>query len=407
VIKTNGTEKMRIRANGRVGIGTDNPSVRLHLEAPDGSGIDRMARFSVENADGFIQLENRSTVSGDFAGSIRGECSSSNWSALHFPAQVASGADNGSVPVIQFDPRLPSGPIVNRPLFLWSNNNNPKMQMDANGNLGIGTTGPQGKLHVNGSLFANLSTDPTLGTNSVFMDGGELKEYTSTLNHKTEIEDVQFDKETFLSLRPVDFMWKESYGGKADVGLIAEEVEQLMPNMVNYHYKHTYINQTTGEFLRDSTGAPVLDSTQLQPWGVDYRKISVYLLALVKEQDSHINDMEHRLANIESRVENCCISEPSYRMMDPDNGDSENGVQLKVYPNPTGGECTIEYAMPDNQIGNIYLVGMSGEKTLLMTASGAIGKETFTLSGSPGVYELMLEMGDAETVVTKRIILTK
>ncbi len=148
-------------------------------------------------------------------------------------------------------------------------------------------------------------------------------------------------------------------------------------------------------------------SVELQPLGVDYQKISVYLLAIVKKQDSHINDMEHRLANIESRVENCCISEPSYRMMDPDNGDSENGVQLKVYPNPTGGECTIEYAMPDNQIGNIYLVGMSGEKTLLMTASGAIGKETFTLSGSPGVYELMLEMGDAETVVTKRIILTK
>jgi hypothetical protein len=297
-----------------------------------------------------------------------------------------------------------SGQLTQRPLFTWTNGGSTRMRMNAAGNLGIGTTTPSGRLHVNGTVFAALATgsgnDVQLNTTTK-----QLVQFTSTINHKTDVQDLEFDKEAFFSLRPVSYRWKEAHGGIEDIGLIAEEVEQHMPNMVNYSYKRTYIDETTGEMLRDSMGVPVVDTTQLQPWGVDYRKISIYLMALAKQQDERLNAME-------SALEQCCHADsPQYRM---DSGAGESPrldvrqeSSLKVYPNPNDGNFTVDYTLQDGVAANLYLITAAGQKMLLSQNIRSSGKEVFNISGPSGVYHLVLEGTDSKSLKTVKIVVSR
>ena len=421
VIDSAGTQRTVMTVDGSrasLGIGTSTPEAKLEVLGPEEANEELIAQFGVLGVtsidSNYFQIRNETTTAGDFGVMLKAKNRThSDGPTLMIKAVALNNAEAGdtlpSASIMQFDSRYGGSTTAMKPLFAWTENNNgaSRMIMDKNGNVGINTNKPLGKLDVNGAIFANLSTNPTLGNNLVFMDAGEMKEYTSTINHKTEIHNIEFDKEAFLSLRPVDFRWKEAHGGRLDIGLIAEEVEQVMPNMVNYHYKHTYLDATTGEFLRDSTGAPVLDDTELQAWGVDYRKISVYLLALVKEQDSLISDLGQRLAHIESIIESCCNAEPSYRMGGLEEHHSVNGSRLEVYPNPTSGECTVKFKMPNDQRGKLFLVSMAGTRTPLIPTPKTFGMVSFTLSGTAGVYSFVLESEAGEQVATKQVILAK
>lgn len=176
-----------------------------------------------------------------------------------------------------------------------------------------------------------------------------------------------------------------------------------MPSMVNYGYKRTYVNQTTGELLRDSIGNPVVDTTQLQPWGVDYRKISVYLLALAKEQDDRLNALEAALA------ECCHVESPQYRMdsSNPERQEIKSEIGLKVFPNPNDGNFTLDYSLPDRVVANLYLITTSGQKMMLSQNIRSSGKEVFNINGPIGVYHLVLEGADSDLLKSVKIVVSR
>ena len=410
------TEVMTIDGNDlSVGIGVSNPESKLHVNVEDDdSDTESMALFTVggNTVERFV-FTNASATNGAFAPVMAAVSRQIDRPALMIQAEVDNSNDTLTVPAMVFQVRNDATTFTNRPLFRWEEPNTVRMQMNAGGNLGIGTTTPQGKLDVNGTVFALLSqvNPPNSAGTDVRYDNmtGELFEYTSSINHKTQIEDIQFDKESFLSLKPVDFRWKEAFGGGQDIGLIAEEVEQVMPNMVIYNYKHTYIDQTTGEMLRDSIGNPVVDTTQMQPWGVDYHKIPIYLLALVKEQDSLLNEMRERLGNMESIVQNCCNAEPAYRLGSTEEADLTEAKELRfnVYPNPNDGNFTVDYKLDDGQTGKLFLITLSGEKMLLSNNVRSVGKEDFNISGPSGVYQVILENSRGEILKNVKVVIAK
>jgi len=80
------------------------------------------------------------------------------------------------------------------------------------GNVGVGLTTPSEKLEVNGNVKA-----------AAYL-------YTSDRRLKTDIETIDHAVEKILSLRGVEFNWKNS--GKHELGLIAQEVEEIEPNLV-------------------------------------------------------------------------------------------------------------------------------------------------------------------------------
>jgi len=111
------TEKMRITGPGRVGIGTNAPSYALDILG----GQDSTVRTYGPGNPGFWAVSSDSSMTTVF--------------------RSHGGVNLGLI-----------GTISNHGFAIYANNVN-RMHFDTSGNVGIGTTTPQGKLDVNGSIY--------------------------------------------------------------------------------------------------------------------------------------------------------------------------------------------------------------------------------------------------------------
>jgi predicted outer membrane repeat protein len=139
--------------------------------------------------------------------------------------------------------------------------------------VGIGITGPTESLDVSGTArLRGIPTEPASA--NVYVDAtGKLWKTGSSKRYKTNIRDLEGDPARVLQLRPVRFQWKTT--GYDDVGLIAEEVQQVLKDLVIY----------------DSEGRP--DS-------VRYDRVALYLLEVVKTQQQRIAELEELKTQNES-----------------------------------------------------------------------------------------------------------
>jgi hypothetical protein len=87
---------------------------------------------------------------------------------------------------------------------------------------------------------------------------------SSSARYKEDIGALAIDGEKLLALRPVEFKWKDS--GEPGVGLVAEEVAELIPELVTYN-----------------------DEAEVE--GVNYDGLTVYLLDLVKRHEREISEL--------------------------------------------------------------------------------------------------------------------
>ncbi len=162
VLSTNNLERLRIAADGNVGIGTNVTNVRLQVAADQ---ADVLSNFYNSNATGYsgIHYDNNNGARAHMgmAGST-----ATFWANMGYAGTVSSHP------------------------FVLTTNNVERLRVDVAGNVGIGTTAPGYKLdvqdatqavarltsfnHVNGSVLVLNNT--TVGTNSLgainFTDGG-------------------------------------------------------------------------------------------------------------------------------------------------------------------------------------------------------------------------------------------
>ena len=143
------------------------------------------------------------------------------------------------------------------------------------GRVGLGTNSPTENLDVGGT--ARLRGIAAGSGTTVVADGnGKLWKSSSSQKYKTNIEPLDADTDAVLNLRPVKFQWKTT--GQEDIGLIAEEVEQQLNDLVIY----------------DNEG---------RPDAVKYDKVALHLLGVVKAQQEKIAQLEKRLENLENTTQ--------------------------------------------------------------------------------------------------------
>jgi hypothetical protein len=82
----------------------------------------------------------------------------------------------------------------------------------------------------------------------------------SSARYKEDIQPLQFDRDKLLALQPVDFKWKDR--DERSVGLVAEDVEAVLPELVTY------------------------ENGKVE--GVNYELLSVYLLEILKEHEQEL-----------------------------------------------------------------------------------------------------------------------
>jgi hypothetical protein len=336
VIKTDGEERMRIDAAGNVGIGTSNPQHRLHVHGSE------------------IAITNSSTGSTATDGFLL---------KLEDTKAVIQQRENDDILF-----RTPAG------------SDSVKMRLTADGSLRFFGTG--------GSYRVDLPNNSGIGVGRI--RANSFVQYSS-LRWKEEVRPIENALDKVMRLRGIAFRWKPEYGGTPDIGFAMEEVNEVLPEIVDK-------DPRTGELL-----------------GMDYSRVTSVLVEGLKqhirEQERENAELRARLERLESLVEQL-LQERGNR---GSNGGS-SGVEIhdawlgQNIPNPFEGTTTIPYYIPAG-VGRAELVvrdlGGRELRRVELPERGAHGQVTveMRLLGS-GTYEYALVL-DGRVVAVKQMTLLR
>ena len=152
--------------------------------------------------------------------------------------------------------------------------------------------------------FPAIST--TASAANAFLDSGasnSLLRSTSSVRYKTDIEPINEDlSEAILTLDPI--WYRSTAAADRDdwswYGLSAEAVAEIDPRLVHW----AYLSEDMEEFVveNDVTELRPKEGAEKVPDGVQYERISVLLIDVIKRRDAKINDLETRLAAIEAKL---------------------------------------------------------------------------------------------------------
>ena len=174
--------------------------------------------------------------------------------------------------------------------FSSSTNFTEKVRITGSGNVGIGCTLPQYKLHVIG----DIASSGTVRTTNTLVTGAITA--CSDIRFKKQITPLQNSLENILQLQGVNYFWKtkefpDRYFNEINqIGLIAQEVEKIFPELVVTN----------------------IDGYK----SVDYSKLTPILVEAIKELKaenssvkSSLVEMQNKIQSLESKI-NLLTKEP-------------------------------------------------------------------------------------------------
>ncbi len=245
-------ERMVIKNDGNVGIGTNDPSAALHIKSsidrsgPQLSGSAPGYGFELEGPNVDMAIRSDSNVSAgtgpdiDFYRNRGGEIAGGSVQVgdkiggLRFFAWdgVKYGVGSTSAAGIKVE-AAGTGLNAGANLTLVTRENGQTASGDRliithNGDVGIGTTSPSEKLHVVGNLRVQGSTDCTLGT------GAGATNCTSDSRLKENITPIENALDKISKISGVEFDWnnKSLAPGRHSIGVIAQEIQKVFPTAV-------------------------------------------------------------------------------------------------------------------------------------------------------------------------------
>jgi hypothetical protein len=101
---------------------------------------------------------------------------------------------------------------------------------------------------------------------------------TSDARLKDDIKTIDNALDKVMNLRGVEYVWNNGgRKGQKDLGLIAQEVEQVIPEIVREHR------------------LPLVDDSDIEYKTVDYEKMVGVLIEAIKDQQKQIDELKARL----------------------------------------------------------------------------------------------------------------
>ena len=281
-----------------------------------------------------------------------------------------------------------------------------QMYVAWNGNVGIGTTSPSCKFQINsstnnftfkpsnsGSLEIggyDGSTNSTITFWHSYSGFNKLiaKSYTrpSDSRLKTNIQQLENPISTIKHINGYSYYYREdsSQSGSKEYGIIAQEVEQVLPELVD-----------------TVKGIKV----------VDYEGLIPFLIEAVKEQQEQIETLIQQIMSLKQSESQCDddSNSASNKNLFFDPHINDNPQVFQNVPNPFSSTTTIRCFIPEN-ISNAQLsvYDMSGDlvKCYLIRDRGTVDFHIQAGSFSAGVYIYALTC-DGQTCETKQMVFTK
>lgn len=322
--------------SGLVGIGTSTPVSRLHVWSGDNKGI--MVQRVGFPADNWLRIAHGGT--NGFVNSNAGR----------FDFRV------GNINVISATPGL---------------------------DVGIGTTAPTEKLHVNGNVF----------TSGLYLP--------SDKNLKNNVNEFNYGLSEVLKMNPISYNYNGEGGidsKEKHVGVMAQDLKEIAPKLV-----------TTFDYIvHDEENRELQKETYLK---INDTAIKYMLINSIKEQQELIEEKDVKIAELADRLEDLeeivnSIANNAVKDVELSN---TPGVLLQNQPNPFGEETTINYVLPKGAKNSvIYIRDMNGNNleviVLDSNQTGSANLNAKALSAGTYTYSLVV---DGKIIDTKRMILTK
>jgi hypothetical protein len=220
-------------------------------------------------------------------------------------------------------------------IMRFGTTNTERMRIDSSGNVLIGSTTTSYKLSVlnpsgadrnliqvgisgitngftatfinssNSMAYRFTSLTTTVNAANAYLEGSDgerLYRSTSSMRYKKDIESIEQPySDAVLNLRPV---WYRSKAEKDKTdwswyGLIAEEVAEIEPRLVHWSYLDSDYDviEENGSIKK----TPKADA-KLVPDGVQYDRVAVLLLDVVKRQEQAIQEQQTLIENLTTRL---------------------------------------------------------------------------------------------------------
>ena len=290
---TSNSEQMRINEDGNVGIGatTFNSTNPEQLLVNAGNTSSYNAISGKGTIDNYLQLN------------IQNKSNTANASS-----DVVATAPNGSETANYIDMGINSGLFSNTSLpiaggvntaYLYSTGNdfvigngvsgqnlifftggfatgNEAFRITSTG-VGVGTTTTADKLDVGGVLSPSSDNSYTMGKSTsrwsaVYATNGTIQ--TSDARLKTNIRPLEYGWRQLSAMQPVQYAWKDKPGGAAKIGLIAQKVRVLVPEVVSGDESRGHL-------------------------GMNYPELIPVLVQTLKQQQRQLDDLKQQLAGLE------------------------------------------------------------------------------------------------------------
>jgi hypothetical protein len=310
-----------------MGINTNAPSTELDVYGSNGGA-----------ANIYLTRNDSTTVTDDELGGIAfgsTDGPSQNAAAINaYASENYSSSNAGSYLV--FRTSQTGGDVISE-----------RMRITDSGNVGIGTTSPQRKLHVRTTAdeapvrFEDSSgyceINPISTTWSCTSDE-RLKDNIrdlATVQIGTSTDETVLER--ISNLRPVAFTWKSDESQTDRTGLIAQEVEKIFPDLVN----------------TDERGYK----------SVSYGGFTVYIISAVKELVARLENVESAVASLSGSMVSNVQTGLSSIVSRLTVGSAEKPTGITLYDEETGepyclkvrngettttpGECTVVDLTPD------------------------------------------------------------
>jgi Chaperone of endosialidase len=292
--QTSGTERIRVGQNGNMGIGSSsfdgtNPEKLLVDAGTTGSYNVISGKGDIDN---YLQLniQNRSSganASSDIVGTANNGTESVNYIDMGING---GGYSNTTLPILAVSDQpylyttgndfVIGNSTAGSDLIFFTNGyatTNERLRITAAGNIGIGTSTPADKLSVAGIISPATDNTYTIGSSTnrwsaVWSANGVIQ--TSDLRLKTNIESLNYGTSQLMQLQPVRYQWKDKPNSEKKIGLIAQDVQKLIPEVVTGNEKTERL-------------------------GMNYAEIAVVLINTIKAQQQKLRDLEKQLTELE------------------------------------------------------------------------------------------------------------
>jgi hypothetical protein len=214
---------------------------------------------------------------------------------------------------------------------------------------------------------------------------------TSDARDKKNIRDLNYGLNDVMKLHPIKFNWKTGDDPNDKLGLIAQELQKVIPEVVrDYEFK---TDEATGKNEKVAS----------ERMGVMYADLIPVLISAIQQQQKEIEELKTLVGQNQS------VNNTTQQNINSSSVVLSSAVLEQNVPNPLKNTTSIRYSVPANaKNAQLIITDIAGKTIkqieLTKTGAGIINIDASALYGGTYNYSLII---DGKMIDTKRMIVSR